>query len=221
MKLKEIITKVKENSDSIVGEGINIGSELLLEGVAGQIAPGLVSARASYKQRKSEERIQLALQIMGGRLDEINAIVSRLTPTENKFVDDVVFPFVLENVSDEPEASKIQYLVNLFESIIEHRITDQELIISYYDVLKSLRFMDIRRLIEQTPEYRERIVSNEVQLNVDLSAEGEKKRAFLKFIDNKLEQLGLIQTITFEDVPPDGPITKFGEDFIKFIKAQV
>lgn len=58
-------------------------------------------------------------------------------------------------------------------------------------------------------------------MEIDSSEMGQRRTALTTYIHNKLEQLGLIQTISFGEAPPeDGTVTKFGYDFIDFIKEK-
>lgn len=216
---------MKDNSDTIIEQGVEIGSDIFLDGLVGQIAPGIVSCRMSHKQKQHEERTAAILREIMAKQDGLNNKLNKLSDKELYIVEEEVFPLIFEYAIEEPEKEKIKYIVNGFETIIENKITDQELILSYYDVLKSLRLNEIRRLIEQTPEYRQRIFTreNELKLNIDLRGNGENKRAFIRYIDNKLEQLGLIQTVVFGDEefnPESGPITPFGINFMNFIREQ-
>ncbi|MED3354380.1 hypothetical protein P4414_04275 [Bacillus thuringiensis] len=89
------------------------------------------------------------------------------------------------------------------------------------DVLKALRLIDIEHLLKQTSEHREQLSKKGLKLEIDPSDMGKRRTALTQYIHNKLEQLGLIQTIIFDEASPeDGLVTKFGYNFFDFTKEK-
>jgi hypothetical protein len=217
--LKKLFKQIRENTEILVEQGVEMGSDLLLDGIAGQVAPGIVSFRLAYKQKQMEGRVNIANDLLKKRMDRVEKHLGVLNEEEYRFVEESVFPLVFENIIEETEDEKIKYIINGFESVIENKITDQEIVLSYLDVIKELRVIDIEHLFKQTTQYRDLISKEKQKLEIDLSEMGRRRNALTTYIHNKLEQLGLIQTVTFDEVPPEeGRVTKFGYNFIDFIK---
>lgn len=170
---------------------------------------------------------------MGKRIDELDKKIVRmelkineLSDKDYNFLRQKAFPVMLENLFDEQQEEKVQLILNGFESIIENHITDEDKVFTFYDVLEGLRAHEIKRLMQHTKEYREMLIKNpeKLKLNFDISPEGNNNRAFLQYIDNKLESLGLIELTVYDhgDFDPSrGPITTFGENFIDFLKVKI
>ena len=222
--LKNFFAKVKDNSDVLSENIVEIGSDILIEGVVGQLAPGIISVRNAYKQRQLEESLIITISEINHKVDILSERIEDLSNEELAFVEKEVFPVFFDHVLEEPEKGKIKYFISGFETIIEHKFREKDLILSYFDVLRSLRINEIGRLISQTPEYRMKVYSEDAgyTLNSEIIDQLQDKSAFIKYMDNKLEQLGLIQTIVFteRDITPEySPITKFGNNFISFIRA--
>ncbi|MGQ0439895.1 hypothetical protein ACT4UT_23165, partial [Bacillus sp. B-TM1] len=70
-------------------------------------------------------------------------------------------------------------------------------------------------MLKQTSEYRKQLSKKGLKLEIDLSDMGKRRTALTQYIHIKLEQLGLIQTITLDEISPeDGLVTKFGYNFL-------
>lgn len=219
MYLKKLFKQIRENKEVLVEKGVEVGSDLIFEGIAGQVAPGIVALRLAYKQKQMEKRVNIAIDLLGNRVDSVIKHLGKLNEEEYRFVEESVFPLVLENIIEESEEEKIKYILNGFESVIQDKITDEEIVLSYLDVLKDLRIIDIKHLLKQTTEYRDQLSKETLKLEIDLSEKGQRRSALTNYIHNKLEQLGLISTVSFDEVSPQkGTVTKFGYNFIHFIK---
>ncbi|MFJ5749656.1 hypothetical protein ACIP97_13910 [Peribacillus frigoritolerans] len=220
MYLKKLLKQIRENKDALVEQGVEVGSELIFDGIAGQVAPGIVAVRMAYKQKQMENRVHKALELIDNRMDTILDLLAHLNDYEYRFVEEKVFPIVFENIINEDEEEKIKYIINSFETIIENKIVDEELVLSYLDVIKSLRIIDIQHLYRQTSDYRKKLSMEKRTLEPpDLSEIGQQRVALTKYIHNKLQQLGLID-IDVPVIPEEGPVTKFGYNLIDYIKEK-
>jgi len=223
---KKILEIGKKND--VASTGAEVLSGIFLDGALGQIAPGITSLRASYKQRQHEERTEIIINAVFQEIDYLLEKFNELKTEQQNFVEHIAFPLMLENAIEETEKAKIEYIFNAFKNIISKGITEEDLIIGYYDVLKGLRLNEVNRLIQLTPEYRKKHFSSgkTMALNIDLSEIGKEKREFTNYIDSKLEQYGLIDlNIIGDGSNPtqafnNSPITPFGVNFLKFIKEE-
>lgn len=221
MNLIEKIKQIKEEKDIFLEKGVEVGSAIIFDGIAGQVIPGVVGLRMDYKQKQMEKRLNIGIGLLIERVNQLEEDMRKLNDTEYRFVEESVFPLVFENIINESEEEKIKYIINGFESVIQDKITDQEIVLSYLDVLKALRLIDIEHLFKQTSEYRKQLPKKGLKLEIDLSEMGKRRTALTQYIYNKLEQLGLIQTITVDEISPeDGLVTKFGYNFLDFIKEK-
>ena len=185
--------------------------------------------------------LDLALQsvpVVGGILGNIK--IARLTRRVNlheKKINDMAekisinetnkinlmkdfFLFFVEQISDEDQEEKIEYILNGYDGILSEEEIESDKIYSYYDTLKTLRYQEIVYFVN---EY----------------SNGQKVGKFEKFeinknsirIENKLKTLGLIVAYTqnnsyglsWNDI--ENPmmsnftcITDYGVDFLMFFR---
>ncbi|MFE0301195.1 hypothetical protein [Priestia megaterium] len=221
---KKILEVGKKND--VASTGAEVLSGIFLDGALGQIAPGITALRASYKQRQHEERTEIIFSAIFQEIDYLFEQFNNLKADQQEFVDNIAFPLMLENAIEETEKAKIEYIFNAFKNIVTKGITEEDLIIGYYDVLKGLRLNEINRLIQLTPEYRKEHFSSgkTITLNVDLSEKGKERREFTNYMDSKLEQYGLLHGDIIVNGPghtqpfDNSPITPFAVNFLNFIK---
>ena len=143
-KIKE---KIKDNFDTALEGGVTLLGGLLSEALIGQIAPGVVTTYLSYKQKRSEKMILRAIEEINNQMDVFEANLQKLSGDQLKFIKETALPFILDNIIDEEQEEKIVFIINAFGNIIDYKITDEDMVLTYFDILKNLRMMDIRILI--------------------------------------------------------------------------
>ncbi|MBY0088103.1 hypothetical protein [Brevibacillus brevis] len=133
------------------------------------------------------------------------------------YIKERIFPIVFEDLLEEHEDSKVNYILNGFQNIFREEKADESLVINYFDTLRELRYADIRRffyfcgLDSDFPESR-----------------SEDNEALKKSIEQKLFRLGLINFITRWDdnegldLPrskDDVTLSLFGRNFLRFVNT--
>ncbi|MEC1559706.1 hypothetical protein [Bacillus haynesii] len=111
----------KESIPSMAGD--------ILVDAASSLVPGISGAVQSYKRARFERNIK--------------TFTEELKTSVQKEQIDKLFQYVLDYVIDEQQEEKIQYMVNGFVNITEHDHVSNDFVLTYYDVLKELRMVDI------------------------------------------------------------------------------
>ncbi|MGQ0438547.1 hypothetical protein ACT4UT_12065, partial [Bacillus sp. B-TM1] len=124
MNLIKKIKQIREEKDIFLEKGVEVGSAIIFDGIAGQVIPGIVGLRMDYKQKQMEKRLNIGMGLLIERLDQVEEGMRKLNHTEYCFVEESVFPLVFENIINESEEEKIKYIINGFESVIQDKITD-------------------------------------------------------------------------------------------------
>lgn len=209
--------------------------EATIDGLLGQVASGLVSFKLSYKQKRFEENTKLALVALYQRQQRIEARLDSLPADCVDFVANTAFPLTFDYVIDESESEKIELLINGFESVIENKIKNQSIILTYNDVLKELRFDEIKELLRfdhrnpdsklDMSELKELFSSLD-----DNSSEARtvrlQRKGYKSYVYKKLERLHLIETVTIEDkgnyTESKGEVrlTDFGRNLVDHFKIR-
>lgn len=236
-RLSEIVRDVVE----VTAEGgTTIISDLLLDGTIGQIAPGLVSIKMSYRQKKFEERMLLALKELSSRYEKLEAYLKGVNGEEYEFIKNKVFPLFFDYAIEATQDEKIKLFANGVEYITRCKLTEEDIVITYFDVLKELTLNELHFLLEKyTWEYTS---EDQITLNVDnlrfpVTKEEklnyEQLEGYQMYVDRRLFRMGLIGYAeaksyipkTYEDIgnPPNYDLTTyelsdFGRNFVTFFK---
>lgn len=159
----------------------------------GSIAPYIGSAITTHRINRLKKHLE-------GYGQRLVIIEEKLIHKDDKFVQflqEKVFPFILEDMMNEAQDEKIEFLINGFENIINREFTDQDKIIAYCDVLRQLRIDELKRLITYTQEYKRLGLSNIKHLHPNATKEEYEEyyenKAYARYIDNRLINLGLIE----------------------------
>lgn len=124
----------KESITSIFGD--------VLVDTASSLLPGVSGAVAGYKRVRFERNIKKFTNELYLKIDEIRMNLESKT-NEQKIRIDQLFGYVLDNIIEEQQEEKIKYMVNGFVNITEHEQISDDFVLTYYDVLKELRLVDI------------------------------------------------------------------------------
>ena len=216
---EKIQEKIQENFDIVLEDGVAIFGGLLSNTIIGQIAPGVVTTYLSYRQKRSERMIMSALDEFKNRLNNIETQLRDMTEKEMNFIKNKALPIMFDFIINEQQGEKVKFIVNGMENIITYRITDEDLILTYFDVLNELRIIDIKELLEiNNSNSRGQVSVTSTQIN--------KIEAVKKHIFKKLQKYDLItiNTTWGEMGGKEYTIDKkrtiinvFGANFINFI----
>ncbi|WP_271814156.1 hypothetical protein [Clostridium beijerinckii] len=217
---KEIKEKFKDNFDIALNGGASLLGDCLSNVLLAHVAPGIVTTYLSYKQKRTEKMIMSTLDEFKDRINKIEEQLKNMEGNEFDFVKNTAFPIMADFIIDEPQEEKIKFIVNGIESIVTYRITDEDLILTYFDVLHDLRVIDIKELLDINNFKSE---SNQVYVS---SSQINESEAVRKHIYKKLEKYDLILvTRLIGEVEGDeftisknrAKISSFGKNFIRFI----
>lgn len=216
--------KLKNKINDIVDIGLSGGAsiieELLTDTIIGQVAPGVMTTYLSYKQKRSEKNILRALDEINKRINNLENHLKESNLVEIEFIKNNVFPKILDFIIDEQQEEKVEFIVNGFENIVVYRLNDEDIILTYLDVLHELRMFDIRELIN--------INNNKIESMEDTkeSTDINETEAVYKHIYLKLQKYNLV---TFPQLVDElggqeytisrnrVTVSMFGKNFINFI----
>ncbi|UJW58752.1 hypothetical protein HXZ66_15655 [Bacillus sp. A116_S68] len=191
--------KLSEDYKSTLKEliGIREGTDLeLVFDTVSQATPYIGRAITAIKIARLEKR----LNEYAGRLSSIESLLVGTEEYYRQFIQEKLFPFVLEDLLEEAQEEKVDLLFNGVEYSIRNEITDEAKVISYYDVLRNLRIDEIKVLLKYTAAFKKKeyelIEKRKYRLGLsDLSLDGkefEEKQGYQNYIENRLLQYGLI-----------------------------
>lgn len=219
--------KIRETFDIALSGGMETGAAVLSQAVSdalvGQVAPGIVTAYMSYKQKRTEKMIMAAITDINGRLKALEEKLNKLATEDWVFVKETFLPVLFDAIADEQQEEKISLLVNGFQTVIEYQLTDIDIIILYYDIMRELRVLDLKTLMWFAGK-------SDADGFVETSiSRGDVYQSSINHIVKKLERLHLIglqklwgeiegkeYTISRER----GELTVLGEKFIDFFRMK-
>lgn len=124
----------KESITSVIGD--------LLVDTASSFLPGISGAVQGYKRARFERNITAFAEELYSNIDKLRENLETKNVEQKKKIDQL-YNFVMDYVMDEQQEEKIQYMVNGFVKITNHEKVSDDFILTYYDVLKELRMVDI------------------------------------------------------------------------------
>ncbi|MEM5603445.1 hypothetical protein COD90_07255 [Bacillus cereus] len=183
---------VVESVKNLLGveEGSNV--EFVFDNI-GSVAPYISGAITSHRINRLKKRLEEHQE----RLMVIESKLQRKDAAFNEFLKQKAFPIILEDIMNDAQDEKVDFLFNGFENIIDQEVKDENRILAYCDVLRELRMDEIKRLLTYTGEYRYNVTPKlNKLLSVSASEEEIKKhyenQAYKKYIQNRLERMGLL-----------------------------
>lgn len=218
-KIKE---SIKETLDIAIDGGSTLLGGILSDALVGQVVPGIATTFLSYKQKRTEKMLCNAIDQIKEDISKIKDKLSQMSKEEKNFITDKVIPIALESISKELQEEKVKFIVNGIKNVINNKITDEDIIIAYYDILNDLRMVDIKILINLYNESKKEIKICDVEKNIDITNLYE---AVETHIVRKLENFCLItvkktwgnlEGRMSKPTPDKLAISKLGTEFIEF-----
>jgi hypothetical protein len=163
-----------------------IACELILQGVAGTIAPGVVNVLLAYQQKRQERMYGIFMEQMKEDIGKINGNLSRLNDVSLLNFKDKYFGMISDYVLEEVQEEKIKFLETGFVRLSGQNDTNEDFVLLYYDTLLSTRLLDL----EVLDFYYKGFVHNTLDFIERKGIEIEQFRS----IREKLERLGLLTT---------------------------
>jgi len=213
-------------------------SSVFFTGVAGSIAPGVVSGVLAYKQKRSEQMYEKFMLEVRDKSDDFESRLEKLEEKQLEWFQEVVFPLVSDYVLENKQEEKIKYLVNGFLNAASMKISSEDILMLYYDTLDRLSILDLIILKNKTiwkDELDAPIISRELVLDGSITTAHEKLRSYALLETRADRQMdSLIKTVvsmsehlkdskkTFRperlntSFLTSYEITKFGGKFLRF-----
>lgn len=181
------------------------------------VIPGLSGAVQSYKRLRFEENMKEVARQLNLRSDQIQSNLDQMN-SEHREKIDLLFHYVLDAAIDEQQNEKIEYMVNGFVRITEHESISEDFVLTYYDVLKELRLVDISvmRLM-----YTSHFVFNEEKRETYTDILSRHGITYEQYdaVRRNLLRIGLLTTKTNINVADDiGQITKTLKELISYVE---
>lgn len=212
--LPDKLNKVADSLAEVIGNLDGYSKELLgiQENTLGSTAFDLIFDVGVAATPVVSNFVQgLQIRNLKNVLKEIDKVIQTMNVTfkehEEKFIQEKTLPLILKNAIQEEQEEKIRIMVNGFESIIYDSMYEEDDLYEYYDVLKSLRYKEIARMLQL---YDRGFQDQETYNTGNFEFVGTSR----EYIDNKLVRLGLGTFGPHEDTRP----TQFGERFIHFFR---
>lgn len=188
--------------------------DVISESVTDMI-PGLGEILTNIKIKKLGKRLTL----VETELNQIKVRISKETNLEKvEQIKDFVLPIFLQKLMEEDEDQKIKYLVKSINRTIDEKSLNESHLVLIFDILDNLRCMEIDfliSLIDNIPFLENKNISQNI----------------IKFIETKLEKMGLIEMANSVKLVPapemktvsmaysnETAITELGKEFINFIR---
>jgi hypothetical protein len=153
-KKEDLKSTVKDSAlDVILNVGSGTVADIAKETFAGMLQellvdtgasliPGVSGALSSYKRSRFERNIRNFTDELYTKIEEIRINLENKTEEQKNKIDQLL-SYVMDYVIDEQQADKIKFMVNGFVNITEHEQITEDFVLTYYDVLKELRMVDI------------------------------------------------------------------------------
>lgn len=161
-------------------------------------------------------RLKIRLEEYEQQLNRISQLHSSSVLSAD-YITQRVFPIVLSDLIEEHEDSKINLILNGFENVFIEENSKESVVLNYFDTLRDLRYLDIKRLFYLAD------ITNEYYF------EGEEEQSVTLNVGLKLQNQGLIgvkkegmsfgggyqreKEVTRENVL----LYSYGENFLKFV----
>lgn len=118
---------------------------------ASSFIPGVSGAVQGYKRARFERNMIRVAEELNLKMKSLQSNLDSKT-SEQKEQIDRLFQYVIDSAIDEQQEEKIKYMVNGFVQITKHDFLSEDFVLTYYDVLKELRIIDISvlRLMNST-----------------------------------------------------------------------
>lgn len=124
----------KESITSMVGD--------IIVDSASSLVPVVSGAVQGYKRARFERNIVVFTEELYAKIEEVNLNLKEKTDKQKDKIDQL-FSYIMDYVIDEQQEEKIEYMVNGFVNVTQHEQISDDFILTYYDVLKELRMVDI------------------------------------------------------------------------------
>lgn len=142
LALETVLSVGSDTAAGIAKESItNIIGDILVD-TTSSLIPGISGAVQGYKRARFERNITTFAEELHSKLDILRENLESKSGEQKERIDKL-YNYVMDYVIDEQQEEKIHYMVNGFVNITNHEHVTDDFILTYYDVLKELRMVDI------------------------------------------------------------------------------
>lgn len=143
--------------------------------------PGMVPVVGGILDAIKNKRLLNRLNSIESKVDEMRIEMNKETNHEKiEFIQNFAFPLFLQKLLEEDEELKLKYLINAIKRVVKGTNLNESHLILVFDILDQLRSLEIDyliSLIEESSFIEEENLSSNM----------------IKYIESKLERLGLIE----------------------------
>lgn len=171
----------------------NLFTELLIDFGFSSV-PGVSGIYQNLKLKREVEAIRQILILIEERIDDVNSLLKKMDAESRKNAEQA-FEYMYEYAVEEKQKEKITYMINGFINLITlEKAISNEFIITYYDVLRELRMVDIAVLKYMYDlKFGNRIQSKTIiEFNNEIKQEFNIDDDQIISVRRNLERLGLL-----------------------------
>lgn len=171
----------------------NLFAELLIDFGFSSV-PGVSGIYQNLKLKREVEAIRQILILIEERIDDVNSLLKKMDAESRKNAEQA-FEYMYEYAVEEKQKEKITYMINGFINLITlEKAISNEFIITYYDVLRELRMVDIAVLKYMYDlKFGNRIQSKTIiEFNNEIKQEFNIDDDQIISVRRNLERLGLL-----------------------------
>lgn len=199
--LETVLEVGSDTASELAKESVkNAIGEILVDTV-GSILPGLNGAIQGYKRLRFERNMTAVAKEFQIRMDEIRKNLEDKTEAQKAKLDQLL-TYVMDYVVDEQQEEKIQFMVNGFVNMTYHDQVTDDFVLTYYDVLKELRMVDIS-VLRLMNHWRIYIDQQEKETYLDVMNRHGISYEQYEAVRRNLLRLGLLTTKTDLNVTAD------------------
>lgn len=201
LTLDTILNVGSETAAEIAKESItSIIGDLLVDTVS-SLLPGISGAVQGYKRVRFERNITAFTEQLYSNINTIRVNLETKTNEQKEKIDQL-FNIVLDYVIDEPQEDKIQYIVNGFLNLTNHEEVSDDFVLTYYDVLRELRMVDIS-VLRLMYNSRYIIVNDTTETFRDIMEKHGLSYEQYQSVRRNLQRIGMLITKTDLNVAED------------------
>lgn len=172
----------------------------IIGAAAGTAIPGVGNVMLSYKQKRLERNFELYVSKIVERQDKINERLSKLEENKKREVQEKYFGLVADYASQTKQTEKIDFIVNGFVNITGGNLSQEDVVLMYYDTLEQLTMLDLRVLriyVMFLVPYREHTKEDDIS---EIMHDYQLDHYQVAMIKEKLERLGLLESRNDKDM---------------------
>lgn len=201
LAIETVLTVGSETTAEIAKESItSIIGDLIVD-ASSSLIPGISGAVQGYKRARFERNITAFASELYSEIENLRKNLETKNEEQKEKIDRM-FSFIMDYVIDEQQEEKIQYMVHGFLSITNHENITEDIILTYYDVLKELRMIDIS-VLRLMYNSRYRFINGSTETYQDVMERNGINYNQYEAVRRNLQRLGLFTTKTDLNITDD------------------